>query len=153
MNRQNLPVILSAFLVVLLLVAYFFKGNLNDFISRKMQESAGHETLLSGQQWVDSLFNYTKNKEDFEFTLLQFKSTGCSLCRQMEPELKMLENDQVHGLNIVVLNIMNANSQEVMKYFGIATVPAHVILNKEGKEIFRRYGFVSALELKSQFVH
>jgi thiol-disulfide isomerase/thioredoxin len=150
MNRHNLPVILSALLVVLLLVAYFLKDNLNDFISEKMIESAGHKSLLTGQQWVDSLFNYTKNKNDFDFTLIQFKSSGCTLCKQMEPELETLKKDRAARVNVAVMNIMNPNSQQVMKHFGIASVPTHLILDKEGKEIFRKYGFIPASELKTQ---
>jgi|GEM_PF-167892 len=152
MSRQNLPVILSALLVVVLMTAYFLKDNLNDFISYKMHESAGFETRRSGQQWVDSLYNYSKNKEDFEFTLIQFKSTGCTLCKQMEPELESLKRDSYNKVNVVVMNVLNPNSQQVMKHFGIAAVPTHVILNKEGKEIFRKYGYVPAAELKMQLV-
>jgi thiol-disulfide isomerase/thioredoxin len=150
MKRHNLPVILSALLVVLLLVAYFLKDNLNDFITDKMIESAGHESLLTGQQWVDSLFNYTKNKNDFYFTLIQFKSSGCTLCKQMEPELEAVKMDRAAKVNVAVINIMNPNSQQVMKHFGIAAVPTHLILDKEGKEIFRKYGFIPASELKMQ---
>ncbi len=150
MSRQNLPVILSALLVVMLLIAYFKKDNLNDFISKKMIESAGYESRLTGQQWVDSLFNYTKNKNDFDFTLLQFKSSGCTLCKQMEPELETLKKDRSANINVAVINIMNPNSQQVMKHFGITAVPTHLILDKEGKEIFRKYGFIPASELKLQ---
>jgi thioredoxin-related protein len=152
MSRQNLPVILSAVLAVILIAAYFLKDNLNDLISHKIQESAGIETRLSGQQWVDSLFNYSRNKEDFEFTLIQFKSTGCTLCKQMEPELESLKKDSYNKVHIAILNVLNPNSQQVMKHFGIAAVPTHVILNREGKEIFRKYGYIPAAELKMQLV-
>ena len=151
MKKQNLPVILSALLVGLLLVAYFMKDSLNDFISKKMQESAGTAVVLSGQQWVDSLFNYTRNGKDFEYTLMQFKSTGCTVCRQMEPELERVKTDSGHKVNVTVLNIMNPNSQNLMKYFGISAVPTHLILDKKGTEIFRKYGFVSAQELGLHF--
>jgi thiol-disulfide isomerase/thioredoxin len=150
MSRQNLPVILSAVLVVILIAAYFLKDNLNNLISHKIQQSAGIEDRLSGQQWIDSLFNYTRNKEDFEYTLIQFKSTGCTLCKQMEPVLESVKNDKVKKVNVVVMNILNPNSQQVMKHFGIAAVPTHVLLNNEGKEIFRKYGVVPVSELKTQ---
>jgi thioredoxin-related protein len=112
-----------------------------------MQESAGTEVILSGEQWVDSLFNYTQNGEDFENTLLQFKSSGCTICKQMEPELEKVKNTTGKKVNVTVLNVMNVNSQNVMKYFGISAVPTHLILDKEGNEIFRKYGFIPAVEL------
>lgn len=151
MNRQNLPVILSALLVALLLITYLLKDNLNDFISKKMQESAGTEIVLTGQQWVDSLFNYSRNGKDFEYTLMQFKSTGCTVCKQMEPEIERVKNDSSHKVNIAVLNVMNPNSQNMMKYFGISAVPTHLILDNSGKEIFRKYGFISAEELSMHY--
>lgn len=117
-----------------------------------MQVSAGNEVVLSGQQWVDSLLNYTKNGEDFEYTLLQFKSSGCTTCKQMEPELKKVKNTTGKKVNVMVINVMNLNSQNVMKYFGISTVPTHLILDKKGKEIFRKYGFISADNLKKNLV-
>ncbi|HDR52793.1 MAG TPA: hypothetical protein ENN90_14440 [Mariniphaga anaerophila] len=147
MQKQHIPVILLSLLIALLLLGYFAKDSLNNFISEKMRESAGAEVVLSGEQWVDSLFNYTKNSEDFEFTLLQFKSGNCSVCTQMEPELEKIKNAPGKKINVTVLNVMNVNSQNVMKYFGISAVPTHLILDKQGTEIFRKYGFVPAEEL------
>lgn len=151
MKKQNLPIILLSLLIVLLLLGYFMKDTLNNFISEKMQKSAGTEVILSGEQWVDSLFNYTKNEEDFEFTLLQFKSTGCTICKQMEPVLAEMKNAPEIKVNVVELNVMNPNSQNVMKYFGISAVPTQLVLNKEGVELFRNYGFIAASELKLKF--
>jgi thioredoxin-related protein len=147
MKKQYLPVILSSLLVLLLIAGLLMKDDLNDFISQKMQESADSEVVLSGEQWVDSLFNYTQNDENFEYTLLQFKSTGCTICKQMKPELEKVKQIPDEKINVVVLNVMNANSQNVMKYFGISAVPTHLILDKQGKEIFRKYGFISAEDL------
>lgn len=151
MSRQNLPVILLSLLVAMLFLTYFLKDNLNEFISEKIQESAGSKIVLSGQQWVDSLFNYTKNRKDFEFTLLQFKSTGCTVCKEMEPELELVKKNPNLKVNVAVLNVMNPNSMNVMKYFGISAVPTHLILDKEGNETFRNYGFISAEELNRNF--
>lgn len=147
MKKQHIPVFLLSLFVLLLLSGLFLKDNLNDFISRKMQESAGTEIVLSGEQWVDSLFNYTKNGEDFEFTLLLFRSSGCTICKQMEPELEKIKNASAKKVNVTVLNVMNVNSLNVMKYFGISAVPTHLILDNQGNEIFRKYGFVPAEEL------
>ncbi len=151
MKKQNLPIILLSILIVLLLLGYFMKDNLNNFIAEKLRASAGTEVILSGEQWVDSLFNYTKNGENFEFTLLQFKSTGCTICKQMEPVLAEIKSAPEVKVNVVELNVMNPNSQNVMQYFGISAVPTQLVLNKEGVELFRNYGFIAASELKLKF--
>ncbi|RIH63070.1 thioredoxin family protein [Mariniphaga sediminis] len=147
MVRKNFPVILLVILVIVLFLGYLLKDNLNGYISAKMREIAGDETILSGKEWVDSLFNYTKNKQNFEFSLLQFKSGGCTICKQMEPELEKIKNATTPRVNVVVLNVLNENSLNVMKYFGISVVPTHLILDKNGQEIFRKYGFISGEEL------
>ncbi len=147
MKKQFLPVIFLSLLIALLLLGYFMKDNLNNYISDRMRESTPNGEVLSGEQWVDSLFNYTQNRKDFEYTLLQFKSGGCSICKQMEPELEKVNNASGKKINVTVLNVMNTNSQNVMKYFGISAVPTHLILDKQGKEIFREYGYIPAEEL------
>jgi len=147
MNKQYIPVILLSLLILLLIAGFFLIDHLNDFISEKMKKSAGTEIVLSGEQWVDSLFNYTQNGQDFEYTLLQFRSSGCTICKQMEPELEKIKNTPGKKVNVNVLNVMNVNSQNVMKYFGISVVPTHLVLDKQGNEMFKKYGFIPAEEL------
>jgi thiol:disulfide interchange protein len=151
MKKQNHPIVLLSLLIVLLLLGYFMKDDLNNFIAEKMRESAGKDVIISGEQWVDSLFNYAKNGEDFEFTLLQFKSKGCTICKQMEPVLAEIKNAPEIKVNVVELSVMNPNSQNVMQYFGISAVPTQLVLNKKGVELFRNYGFIAANELKLKF--
>lgn len=150
MLRKVLLVIILLLLAIFLIAGFLFRNEMNDFISEKMKQQAGTEVILSGEAWVDSLFNYTKNEKDFQYTLLEFKSTGCTICKQMEPELEKVRNNQEKKINVVVLNIMNPNSQNVMKYFGISAVPTQLLLDRQGKEIFRNYGFISAGDLMAK---
>lgn len=147
MYRKLFPGLWIAVFAILLIAALLFKDDMNRFISEKMKQQAGVEVILSGEAWVDSLFNYEKNGKDFRYSLLEFKSTGCTICKQMESVLEKVRNSDDKKINVVVLNIMNPNSQNVMKYFGISAVPTQIILDQSGKEIFRNYGFISAEEL------
>lgn len=147
MYRKIFPAILIFVLAVVLAAGILFRDKLNDFISEKIKQHAGSEVILSGEAWVDSLFNYNKNGKDFQYSLLQFKSTGCNICKRMEPELNVIRQTKEEKVNVVVLHVMNQNSQNVMKYFGISAVPTLIILDRSGNEIFRNYGFVSAKDL------
>lgn len=147
MLRKQFPAILIFVLTAVLAAGFLFKDEMNDFISEKMKQQAGTEIILSGEIWVDSLFNYTKNEKDYQYSLLQFKSSGCNSCKRMEPELENIRQAKGEEVNVVVLNIMNPNSRNVMKYFGISAVPTQVLLDKQGNEIYRNYGFVSAQDL------
>ncbi len=39
-----------------------------------------------------------------------------------------------------------------MKYFGIASIPTQILLNKEGKEFFRHSGFIEKNDLIDHFL-
>ena len=147
MSRKITSVVLVVGLVAVLVLGYLFKGRINGIISQKMKYDAGEEVILSGKTWVDSLFNYNRNGKGYQYTLLEFKSTGCTICKQMEPELEKVRNFRKVKIQVEVLNVMNPNSQNVMKYFGISAVPTQLILDKQGNELFRNYGFISAEKL------
>lgn len=148
MIRKYWPLVLLIIVLGFLVFGYLSKDNLNNYISEKMREPAGSEVSITGKMWVDSLFNYTENGKKFDFTLLEFKSSGCSICKRMEPELQKIKQTSGDHVNVVVLNIMNQNSLDVMKYFRISAVPTQLLLDENGNEFFRNYGFISADDLK-----
>ncbi len=53
-----------------------------------MQENVAPGIALSVEQKIQQEYNYIKNNEDFDFTFLEFSSTGCIECEEMEPVLK-----------------------------------------------------------------
>lgn len=150
MIRKYWPLILLIILLGFLVFGYLSKDNLNNYISEKMREPAGSEVSVTGKMWVDSLFNYNQNGLEFQFTLLEFKSNGCSICKRMEPELEKIKQTSGDYVNVVVLNIMNQNSLNVMKYFRISAVPTQLLLDETGSEFYRNYGFISADDIKKE---
>lgn len=131
-----------------LLLALLNKDRIYDLISQQMQEQSTAEEHFNAEKYIQDHFNYSENKQNFDFTLLEFKSTGCTICKQMEPILDEIKYWDAPKVNVVVVQIMNPDSQEMMKYFGIAAVPTHVLLDKNAKEIFRKYGFIELEKLK-----
>jgi thioredoxin 1 len=150
MIRKYWLLFLSGFVVILFVLGYLSKDKLNSYLSDKMRETASEEINITGEMWVDSLFNYNRNGKDFDFTLLEFKSNNCSICKQMEPELEKMRRLPNQKINVVVLNVMNRNSLNVMKFFGISAVPTQLLLDKNGDEFFRNYGYIPAGDLKRQ---
>lgn len=141
------PFILATFLLVLLIVGYSGRNTMNRFISEKMKEQATPETKLSANELIQKNYNYTENNLDYDFTLLEFGSTGCAVCKRMEPVLEEIRNTQQAKVNVVFLHIMKPENQSLMKYYGISAVPIQILLDKQGREFFRHYGFISAAEL------
>lgn len=145
-------IILAVILLLLLIVGFIIKPTLNNFISKKMKEQTSVEATVAVETQIDLKYNYLQNKQIFDFTLLEFGSTGCTVCKQMEPvleEMRKLENPKV---NVVFLNIMHPENLAMMKYFGISAVPMQILLDKTGKEFFRNYGFISVEKLNQKLV-
>jgi len=143
-------VILAVLLLVLLIFGFLSRTTLNNFISQKMKEQVGTETTLSVEKQIDTKYNYLQNKQNFEFTLIEFGSTGCTICKQMEPVLEEMRNSEKPKVNVVFLNIMHPENLSMMKYFGISAVPMQILLDKTGKEFFRNYGFISVEKLNME---
>jgi len=143
-------VILAVLLLVLLIFGFLSRTTLNNFISQKMKEQVGTETTLSVEIQIDTKYNYLQNKQNFEFTLIEFGSIGCTVCKQMEPVLEEMRKLEKPKVNVVFLNIMHPENLSMMKYFGISAVPMQILLDKTGKEFFRNYGFISVEKLNME---
>ena len=147
MFKKFWPVILLFFIVILLIFGYVQKKSLNRFISEKMQEQSTLKDSVSVDAFVKANYNYKENGQSYEFTFLEFSSSGCAICKQMEPVLEEVSNSKVAKVNVVFLHIMNPDNQEFMRYYGVSAVPMQVLLDNQGIEFFRHYGFISAEEI------
>ena len=142
--------ILSFTVLIGMITAVLSKDKIYDLISKGMQGQSTETEHFNAEKYVRDHFNYAENRQDYQFTLLEFKSTGCTICKQMEPILEELKNWNAAKVNVLVVQIMNPDSQEMMKYFGISAVPTHVLLDVNGSEIFRKYGFIPLHELENK---
>ena len=127
-------IILAVLLLVLMIVGFLSKNSLNNFISKKMKEQTTTVDSISVARLINSKYNYTKNGENFDFTLLEFGSTGCTVCKQMEPVLEKIRNSENPKVNVFFLNIMHPENLSQMKYFGISAVPMQILLDNQGRE-------------------
>lgn len=150
--KKILPFVIVAFSAVLLLIAFLSKNKLNNFISNKMKEQTTTIDSVSVAHLIDLKYNYSVNGQNFDFTLLEFGSTGCTVCKQMEPVLEEMRNSEKPKMNVIFLNIMHPENLSMMKYFGISAVPMQILLDKSGKEFFRHYGFISVEKLNQELV-
>ena len=145
--KKILPFVVAIFLVIVLVVGFLGRTSLNNFISKKMKEQTTSVDSISVARLIDIKYNYTKNGEHFEFTLIEFGSKNCVPCKQMEPVLEEIRNIEKPKVNVVFLNIMQPENLPMMKYYGISAIPMQIILDKQGTEFYRHYGFISSNEL------
>ena len=147
MVKKILPWVVYVLLFGFIIIGYALKENMNDYLSKVMKAQAGSEIINSGSAYVDSTFNYTKNGLNYQLTFLEFGSTGCSSCKRMEKVMDEIRTKYPQNVNVVFLNILKPENQVLMKYFGVASIPTQVLLDKEGIEYFRHTGYFSTEEL------
>jgi thioredoxin 1 len=139
-------------LVILFLVLLFvFKGSMNTFVSKKMKAQAGETILKSMPLLLDSAFNYEKNGEKYRLTFLEFGATGCISCRMMEKVMNEVKEKYPDKIKVKFINVLLPETQDMMKYFGIAAIPTQVLMDSTGKEVFRHTGYFSTEELENEF--
>jgi thioredoxin 1 len=124
-----------------------FKDSLTDYASKSIQSQAAPELISSQAAWVDSAFNYSKNGLNYSVTFLEFGAKGCSACKRMEQVMSDIQSLYPTTVNVVFINILLPQNQDLMKYFGVATIPTQVLLDNQGKEYFRHAGYFSTNEL------
>jgi thioredoxin 1 len=146
---MNIIFIILAILSIVLL--FVFKGSMNSFVSQKMKEQAGQTILKSMSLVVDSAFNYEKNREKYRLTFLEFGATGCISCRMMEKVMNEVKEKYPRKIKVKFFNVLLPENKDMMKYFGIATIPTQVLMNSAGKEVFRHTGYFSTEELENEF--
>jgi len=152
MTRKVLIWIIFGGMAVLMVIGYLNRNSLNDFISKKMTKNGNPKITAYTDQLIDSKYNYSKNNLNYDFTLFEFGSNNCIPCKQLEPVLEEIRNSANLKVNVVFLNTLKPENLIYMKYYGISAQPMLILLNREGKEIFRHYGFISTIDLTSKIV-
>lgn len=142
--------------VVLILVLFcslvLFRDTLIRYASRNMTDRMEQSEKNVVEDSLSELYDYNTNKKSYEYTFLEFGSVGCHSCRQMEDVMETIKQEYGSRVNVVFINISLKKNRDFVDYFGIATIPTQVLLDKNGKEFFRHSGFLSAEDLSKHFV-
>lgn len=142
--------------VVLILVLFcslvLFRDTLIRYASRNMTDRMEQSEKNAVGDSLSALYDYNTNKKSYEYTFLEFGSVGCHSCRQMEDVMETIKQEYGSRVNVVFVNVSLKKNRDFVDYFGIATIPTQVLLDKNGKEFFRHSGFLSAEDLSKHFV-
>ncbi len=142
--------------VVLILVLFcslvLFRDILIRYASRNMTDRMEQSEKNAVGDSLSALYDYNTNKKSYEYTFLEFGSVGCHSCRQMEDVMETIKQEYGSLVNVVFINVSLKKNRDFVDYFGIATIPTQVLLDKNGKEFFRHSGFLSTEDLSKHFV-
>ncbi len=124
---------------------------MNNLLSRKMTEQAGTETKKTMAQVVDSAYNYQKNGKAYKITFLEFGATGCIACKRMETVMEQTRKAYPESVQVFFINALRPENQDLIKYYGITSIPVQVLLDESGKEFYSHTGYISFDDLKAEF--
>jgi thioredoxin 1 len=150
MFKKVFPWFVIIILIALLVGLFMMKDNLNTHLSKMMKAQAGSEIANSEVAFIDSTFNYAKNGQSFRLTFLEF-GANCPACKRMEAVMAEIRAKYPQKVNIVFLNILLPENQNLIKYFGVVSIPAQVLLDRNGKEFYRHSGYYSSDDLIKEF--
>ena len=145
--KKITPLIVFSLSVLFFVVLFLSKNRLNEFASQAIKLETGSVIKKVVQLEIDSLYNYSKNGLPYKITFLEFGSTGCSACKRMEKVMEEIKQKYPDTVNVVFYNVTQHENHDFMKYFGIASIPTQVLLDKNGKEFFRHAGFYPTKKL------
>ncbi len=146
--KVYIPVVLIALMFFSLII---FRKDMVKFISQSKIEQLAVSTKDKIADSIAKRYDYTQNGESYQYTFLEFGSTGCHACRQMEGVMEEIKTKYIGKVKVVFINLREPENRDLGDYYGIATIPTQVLLDKTGKEFFRHEGFYSAEELSEHF--
>lgn len=134
------PALLFGLLVV-------FRGDLLDYLSANRAARMSEDIRTAVADEISRAYAYSRNGAPYTCTFLEFGATGCSACRQMETVMETIRTRYPDRVQVVFVHVGRKEHQQLVDYFGIATIPTQVLLDRDGKEYYRHTGYLSADEL------
>lgn len=151
MVKKILPWIIFTLFFALLIIGFSLKDNMNNYLSEMIKNQASPEITHSGLSLVDSLYNYSENNLKFEITFLEFGAISCSACKRMKSVMEEISSKH-SKINVVFLNVLIPKNQNLMKLFGVASIPTQILLDRNGNEFYRHNGYISSLDLEKKII-
>lgn len=139
-------------LIILLFISIVvFRDKMVDFISTTMTEQMTSDDKEKIRNIIVEQYDYCKNGKEYNYTFLEFGSTSCNACRQMKDVMDEIKRKYPDIVNVVFINVMEKENKAIVDYYGIATIPTQILLDKQGVEFYRHNGYLSAEDLYAKF--
>jgi len=121
---------------------YELKGGINAWrAANKPLEGAGNERQMT----KDDLDNSIKSAE---FVLVDFGASWCPPCKQMEPVLKSLTENNKGKFTLIKVD--GGRDQDILQAYQVTALPVFIVF-KNGKQVWRKDGIATEKEIADQF--
>lgn len=85
--------------------------------------------------------------KDVDVFLLKFEADWCGPCRMMTPVINQLANEKTE---IMFIKINVDENPELAVRYGIRSIPALLLINKEGKILMKQIGAIPKNQLEEK---
>lgn len=118
------------------------KGGTNAWrAANKPLEGAGTEKQMT----IDELNATIRGSET---VLVDFGASWCPPCRQMEPVLKKLTENNTGKFTL--LKVDGGRDQDILQAYNVTALPVFIVF-KDGKQVWRKEGIATEKEIADQF--
>ena len=106
-----------ALIILMFLSLITFHKDIATYISQSKIEQLSTNTKKSISDSIAQKYNYHHNGGTYDYTFIEFGSTGCHSCRQMEEVMEKIKTEYKGKVNVVFINLMEPESKRFPKYY------------------------------------
>lgn len=150
MNLKNIRVIFVFLPIVGLIILMTQKDKIMNSLSDFTAKSLSNASSSSGEEDVYQAFTLPESNSSCKGTLIEFGAENCISCRRMKSTLKEIEASYSDKIAIQVFNITEPDGLEMGKKFGMVMIPMQVLLDRNGKVLFKHVGFITSEALSEK---
>ncbi len=148
--KPVLSIVMLCVAIGFIVSLFLLKGEMNEYASKAMKAQSSSSIDDEVAHYIDSAYNYVANGEKFKVTFLEIGSVGCTTCKRMESVLEEVRENYGSEVNVVFIHAGKPENRKFLKYYGIASIPTQVLLDKNGKEFFRHLGYITPEEIMKE---
>ncbi len=142
------PAIIVLLILLIIGLAFFAKDKFRCFMTNYQLQHNDIKVVESDSAAYMKQFDNRTGKAEYQLSLIEFGGQGCKPCMRMDTVLHDIAQIYGYKLNLKIIRLTTRGNRKIARYFGIREIPVQVILNQEGKEVFRHTGFLSKEELQ-----
>ena len=148
MKNQKLNILFILIIILITLSLFLAKDKLNCFVTKYNLNNNGVVISQTDSLKYLAQFNNSNKAKIFQISLIELGGKGCKPCMKMDTVLSEIKEEYKEKINIKIVRVTDDNGKKVAKYFGVNAIPTQIIIDKNGKEVFRHTGFISKTELR-----
>ena len=139
MIKINIKSVLGLF--VLLPILLLGCGQQDTTAEQKIEKKVTHSKALEWKRWTPSVFEQAKEKK--RLVLVDFSAEWCTYCKQMDQTTwRDPQVLAIIGENYIPVRVEDEVDTELAEKYRSYGRPAIIVLNAEGKEIFKKTGYL-----------